>query len=68
MANPTDAIVAELECDWPSHQIWVVPAWDGRVRRTVWCAKRWDWKPGDPVLNADSAEHLREYLAEAAEQ
>jgi len=34
----------------------------------VWCAKRWDWKPGDPVINADTPGHLREYLEETAEQ
>jgi hypothetical protein len=68
MANPTDEKIAELERDWPTWQIWTVPTWDGRVRRTVWCAKRWDWKPGDVVLNADSAEHLVEYLEAEAEQ
>ncbi len=68
MANPTDEKVAALERDWPNWQIWTVPTWDGRARRTVWCAKRWTWQPGDPVLNEDSAQHLRESLEEAAEQ
>ena len=68
MADTTNETVAKLERDWPSHQIWTVPTWDGRMRRTVWCAKRWDWQPGDPVLNEDSAEHLAEALAEEAEK
>jgi hypothetical protein len=68
MANPTDETVAKLERDWPSHQIWTVPTWDGHKRATIWCARRWDWQPGDQVINADSAEHLVEYLEEAAEQ
>jgi len=34
----------------------------------VWCAKRWDWQPGGTILNEDSAEHLAEALAEAAER
>jgi hypothetical protein len=65
MMNTTDAKVAALERDWPNYQVWTVPRTHGY---TVWCAKRWDWQPGDPVLNADSAEHLAEYLAEAVEQ
>jgi hypothetical protein len=65
MANPTDAKIAELERDWPNYQIWTVPRTHGY---TVWCARRWDWKPGDVVLNEDSAEHLAEALAEAAER
>jgi hypothetical protein len=68
MANPTDAKITELERDWPAWQIWTVPTWDGHKRATVWCAKRWDWQPGQPVLNEDSAERLAEALAEAAEQ
>jgi hypothetical protein len=35
-------------------------------RRVTWCARRWDWKSGDIVLNADTAEHLVEYLEEQA--
>jgi hypothetical protein len=56
--------VQALEAAWPAWQIWTVPTWDGRVRRTVWCARRWDWQPGGTVLNAHSAEDLAEYLAE----
>jgi hypothetical protein len=32
----------------------------------VWCARRWDWQPGQPVLNAGSPEELAEYLEEQA--
>ena len=63
MPNPTDAKIAELERDWPDYQIWVV---DRTTGDEVWCAKRRDWEPGQPVLNAHSAGHLAEYLAEAA--
>jgi hypothetical protein len=66
--NTTDETVAELERAFPSHQIWTVPTWDGHARRLIWCAKRWDWQAGDPVINEDSAAHLREALEEAAEQ
>jgi hypothetical protein len=38
------------------------------VGGTLWCAKRWDWQPGQPVLNEDSVEHLAEALAEEAER
>ena len=60
--------VNDLERDWPSHQIWTVPTWDGHKRATIWCARRWDWQPGDQVINAESAERLVEYLEEEAEQ
>jgi hypothetical protein len=59
MGNPTDEIVVKLEHDWPDWQIWVVHR---VVGGPVWCARRWDWQPGDVVLNADSAGHLVEYL------
>jgi hypothetical protein len=68
MGNPTDAIVAALEHDWPNWQVWTVPTWDGHQRGTIWCARRWDWQPGQTVLNAHTADELAEYLAEAAEQ
>jgi alkyl hydroperoxide reductase subunit AhpC len=32
------------------------------------CACPWAWQPGDDVINADSAEHLAEYLEEQAER
>lgn len=64
MGNTTDETVKALEADWPNWQIWTVRhAVDNRV---TWCARRWDWKPGDIVLNAGSAGHLVEYLEEAA--
>ena len=60
MANPTDAIVAALERDWPNWQIWAVPTWDGHKRGTIWCGRRWDDERR--VLNAGSAEELVERL------
>ena len=63
MANPTDEKVAALEHDWPSCQVWVVHRVYGGP---VWCAKRWDWQPGQPVLNAGSPEELVGYLEEQA--
>ena len=65
MGNPTDAIVAELERNWPNYQVWVVHR---AVGGAVWCARRWDWQPGQPVLNAYSAKELTEYLEEQAER
>ena len=59
--NPTDAIVARLEADWPDWQIWTVPR---AIGGTIWCAKRWD--DTGQVLNAASADELAEYLEEAA--
>jgi hypothetical protein len=63
MANPTDAIVAALEHDWPNWQMWVVYRVIGGP---VWCARRWDDEKR--VLNASSAEELGEYLAAEASQ
>ena len=51
--NPTNAIVARLEADWPRWQIWAVPR---AVGGTNWCARRWDDEK--QVLNADSPEEL----------
>lgn len=65
MTDPTDQIVAALERDWPDYQVWVV---NRVVGGPVWCAKRWDWQPGGTVLNADSAEHLVEYLEAEADR
>src|SRR5258707_11193264 len=55
--NPTDDTIAQLEHDWPSWFIWIVPR---MVGYDVWCARRRD----DPtlVLNADTPEHLAEVL------
>jgi hypothetical protein len=62
MANPTDAIIAELEHEWPKWQVWVVQR---VVGGPVWCARRWDNE--QHVLNAGSPEELAEYLeAEAS--
>jgi hypothetical protein len=59
--NPTDAIVARLEADWPRWQIWIVRR---AVGGTIWCARRWDDERR--VLNADSPEELVELLEEEA--
>jgi hypothetical protein len=64
MANPIDEAIKALEADWPNWQVWTVSHAVGR--RITWCARRWDWKPGDAVLNAATAEHLAEYLEDAA--
>jgi len=55
--NPTNAIVARLEADWPRWQIWVVHR---VVGGPVWCARRWDDERR--VLNAGSADELTEML------
>jgi hypothetical protein len=61
MPNPTDAIVARLEADWPRWQIWVVPVYIGP---DAWCARRRDDEKH--VLNAVSPEDLVEQLEAAA--
>jgi len=60
--DPTNAIVARLESDWPRWQIWTVPR---AVGGTVWCARRWDDER--QVLNADSQKELVELLEEASQ-
>jgi hypothetical protein len=59
--NPTNAIVARLEADWPRWQIWTVRR---AVGGTIWRARRWDDEK--QVLNADSPEELVELLEEAS--
>ena len=51
--NHFQAIVPQLESDWPDHQVWYVPKAVGGMTR---CARRWDEK-GD-VINADSPDEL----------
>jgi hypothetical protein len=65
MQNPTDSVVAQLAADWPRWQIWTVPR---LYQCTVWCARRWDWEPGDTVLNAASAAELTEVLEAEADR
>ena len=60
--DPTNAIVAGLEADWPRWQIWTVRR---AVGGTIWCARRWDDERR--VLNADSPEELVELLEEASQ-
>ncbi len=57
------AALAQLQAGWPGWQIWTVHRYIGG---TVWCARRRD--DHRKVLNADSAEHLTEYLTEAVSQ
>jgi hypothetical protein len=59
--NQFEAIVADLEADWPKWQIWFVPR---AVGGTIWCARRWDGS--GPVLNAASVDELAERLEEQA--
>jgi hypothetical protein len=66
-ANPTDQTVAQLERDWPNWQIWTVSRAVSQPR-ILWCARRWDWEPGQPVLNAGSAGELTGYLEAEAER
>jgi hypothetical protein len=61
--NPAHKIVAALQADWPSWQIWYVPKAIGGM---IWCSRRWDDKKR--VLNADSADGLAELLAAEAER
>ncbi len=61
MQHPTDEIVARLEAEHPDWQVWVVHRYIGGP---VWCARRWDGT--GKTLNADTPEHLTEYI-DAAE-
>ena len=57
MQNPNDDALARLQADWPNWEVWI-------VRKVIgvptWCARRRD--DHKKVLNADSPEHLAEYL------
>ena len=57
---PNDAL-AQLRADWPLWEFWIVRRLYGGL---VWCARRHD--DHKRVLNADSAEHLAEYLEDEA--
>ncbi len=61
MNDPNAETIAELERDWPRWQIWIVQRVTGGP---VWCARLHD--DHKTVINADSPEHLAEYLAEAS--
>ena len=56
--NQFDAIVVQLEADWPGWHAWYVPRPVGGM---TWCARRWDDE--EHVLNAGSPDELAEYLA-----
>jgi hypothetical protein len=57
VTHPTDDVLARLQADWPNWEVWIVRRVIGGP---VWCARRRD--DHRLVLNADSAEHLAEYL------
>lgn len=59
MGNPTDTELAQLAADWPRWEIWQV---HHVIGGTTWCARRHD--DHAKVLNAGSASHLAEYLAD----
>jgi hypothetical protein len=63
MENPTDAMVAALERDWPGWHVWVVYH---AVGGQTWCARR----HGEDIaaLNAASPEGLAEALRSEPEQ
>ena len=56
-ANPTDEMLARLKADWPHWQIWTILR---VVGGTMWCARRWDGT--GPILNADTADELAQFL------
>jgi hypothetical protein len=53
MGNHFEAIVKQLEADWPGWKVWYVPRALGGM---IWCARRRDDERH--VLNADSSEEL----------
>jgi hypothetical protein len=59
--NPTNAVVAELERDWPRWQIWVIHK---AIGGQIWCARRWDCT--GQTINADSPDELTEQLEREA--
>ena len=61
--NHFQAIVAQLEADWPRWLIWVVHKAVGGI---TWCARRWDDEK--TVLNAASPDELAEMLEDEAER
>ena len=63
MVNATDPEVVALERDWPDWLIWTVSTWDGTMRATVFCARRWDGAGG--TLSGYSAAELAECLEQA---
>jgi len=63
--QPNDVTLARMQADWPRWEVWIVPC---AVGGPVWCARRHEDRDAVParVLNADSAEHLAEYLNESS--
>jgi hypothetical protein len=60
MENATDQAISELERQHPGYQIWVVRRVIGGP---VWCARRWD--ETGATINADTPEHLTDYIRDA---
>jgi hypothetical protein len=63
MENATGDIIKRLEKAYPGWMCWVVHRVIGGP---VWCGKRWDGT--GQAVNADSPEHLSEYIREAEHQ
>jgi hypothetical protein len=57
MQNTNDDALARLQSDWPRWEIWIVYKYIGGP---TWCARLHD--NHTKIINADSAEHLAEYL------
>jgi hypothetical protein len=63
--QPLEDGLGKLQERWPGWQVWIVHTWDGSRAGTVWCAR-----PRGrvrPVINADTWQHLDEYLDDAAQ-
>ncbi len=66
LTDPRGEQVSQLERDFPSHQVWYVPA---AVGPYTWCARRWDDPADTPhTLHATSAAELAELLKTEAEK
>ncbi|HEX9515283.1 MAG TPA: hypothetical protein VF940_03810 [Streptosporangiaceae bacterium] len=63
MEDPSDPALAQLQSDWPNWEVWIVRK---VVGGPTWCARRRD--DHKKLLNADSAEHLAEYLEAEADR
>jgi hypothetical protein len=59
--DPNARDLAQLQADWPLWEVWIVHR---VVGGPVWCARCQD--DHRKILNADSLDHLAEYLEDEA--
>jgi hypothetical protein len=57
-----NGLIAALEHDYPSHQVWVVPRY---LDADAWCARPWGSEDTGLVINTNSEPELRQALQQA---